>query len=135
MATKRLNRILALGLALAISGVAPLFAAAAPPPNQDPPPKPAPVRVGGNIKEPKLIKKVEPVYPDEAKANGVQGVVIIEAVIATDGSIGSAKVLRSVPLLDVAALDAVKQWKYEVTYVDNVAVEVIMVVTVNFSLK
>jgi len=93
------------------------------------------VRVGGNIKEPKLLKKVDPVYPEEAKANGVQGIVIIEAVIAKDGSVGSAKVLRPVPLLDVAALDAVKQWKYEVTYVDNDPVEVIMVVTVNFTLK
>jgi protein TonB len=129
---RMLKRLFALGLMLALSGVAPLIAA-----TQDPPPptKPAPVRVGGNIPIPKLLKKVEPVYPEEAKANGVQGMVIVEVVIATDGSVASAKALRPVPILDAAALDAVKQWKYEVTYVDNVAVEVIMAVTVNFTLK
>ena len=112
--------------------VAPTVAAAQDPP---PPPKPAPVRVGGNIPEPKLLTRVEPVYPADAKANGIQGVVILEITIAKDGSIGSAKVLRGVPPLDSAALDAVKQWKYQITYVEDNPVEVLMVVTVNFVLK
>jgi len=125
-------RILAVVVAIAISGVAPLVAA-----TQDPPPPPpkAPVRVGGNIKEPKVLKRVEPDYPEDAKANGIQGLVLLEITIATDGSVKSVKVLRPLPPLDAAAVEAVKQWKYEITYVENDPVEVLMVVTVNFTLK
>jgi TonB family protein len=94
-----------------------------------------PVRVGGVVKEPKKIKDVKPVYPDEAKEAGVQGMVILEVVIGKDGSVTSAKVLRPVPLLDKAALDAVEQWKYEPTQLDGEPVDLLMVVTVNFSLK
>jgi len=64
----------------------------------------------------------------------VQGVVIIEATIGTDGSVQEAMVLRSIPLLDDAALDAVRQWKYKPTLVNGEPVPVIVKVTVNFSL-
>ena len=80
----------------------------APPP--PPPPPSAPVRVGGNIKAPTKTKNVNPVYPPIAQSARVQGVVIIEATIGADGRVKDAKVLRSIPLLDQAALDAVKQW-------------------------
>ena len=106
--------------------------AAAPPP---PPPPPAPVRVGGNIKPPQQVKKVNPVYPAIAQSARVQGVVIIEATIGPDGRVKDAKVLRSIPLLDQAALDAVKQWVYSPTLLNGVPVPVIMTVTVNFTLQ
>ena len=61
--------------------------------------------------------------------------VIIEATIGKDGSVKDAKVLRPVPLLDQAALDAVKQWKYTPTLLNGVPVEVVMTVTVNFTLQ
>ena len=77
----------------------------APPP---PPPPQAPVRVGGNIKPPQKVKDVKPVYPSIAQSARVQGVVIIEATIGPDGKVKDAKVLRSIPLLDQAALDAVQ---------------------------
>jgi periplasmic protein TonB len=64
----------------------------------------------------------------------VQGVVIIELVIATDGTVGEAWVLRSIPLLDQAALDAVVEWRYEPTLLNGAPVEVIATVTVNFTL-
>ena len=102
------------------------------------PPRPsgnAPVRVGGNVKVPTKLVDVRPVYPPDAQAARVQGVVIIEATIAPDGTVGDARVLRSIPLLDQAALDAVKQWKFEPTIVGGTAVPVIMTVTVNFSLQ
>ena len=83
---------------------------AAPPPPPPPPPPPAPVRVGGKIKQPSKIKDVKPVYPPIAQSARVQGVVIIEATIGPNGAVQEAKVLRSIPLLDAAALDAVKQW-------------------------
>jgi protein TonB len=92
------------------------------------------VRVGGDIKEPKKIKDVRPVYPQIAQTAKVQGVVIIEATIGKDGSVKDAKILRSVALLDQAALDAVKQWKFSPTLLNGVPVEVLMTVTVNFTL-
>lgn len=93
------------------------------------------VRVGGDVKEPKKIKDVKPVYPEEAKNAGIQGIVIIEAVIGTDGSIQEAKVLRPVDLLDKAALDAVMQWRYTPTLLNGEPVEVVMTVTVTFTLS
>ena len=105
----------------------------APPP--PPPPPPAPIRVGGQIKQPTQLKRVNPVYPAIAQSARVQGVVIIEAVIGQNGKVQETKVLRSIPLLDAAALDAVKQWEYTPTLLNGVAVPVIMTVTVNFTLQ
>ena len=95
----------------------------------------APVRVGGNIKTPTKTKDVKPVYPPIAQSARVQGVVIIEATIGPDGRVKDAKVLRSIPLLDQAALDAVKQWQFTPTLLNGVPVPVIMTVTVNFTLQ
>ena len=120
-------------LGLAIVGVAPLTAFAQDPP--PPPPTSAPVRVGGLVKEPKRIGYVEPVYPEIAKNAKVSGMVIIEIQIAKDGSVAKTKLLRPAPLLDEAAVEAVKQWKYEVSYLANEPVEVLLIVTVNFTLK
>lgn len=93
-----------------------------------------PVRVGGSIKEPMLIKKVPPVYPPIAQSAGVTGVVIVEALIDFDGSVREARILRSVALLDQAALDAVRQWVFQPTVLNGAPVQVVMTVTVNFSL-
>ena len=76
----------------------------------------------------------EPVYPQTARDAGVQGVVILEIVIGEDGAVANARVLRSIPLLDQAALDAVRQWRYEPTLLNGVPTSVIMTATVNFSL-
>src|SRR5215813_5278554 len=100
-----------------------------------PPPPPAPVRVGGNIRPPTKTKDVRPVYPSIAQSARVQGVVIIEATIGPDGRVQEAKVLRSIPLLDAAALDAVKQWVFTPTTLNGTPVPVIMTVTVNFTLQ
>ena len=58
--------------------------------------------------------------------------MIVEITIAPDGSVSNAKILRSIPLLDAAALEAVRQWRYEPTFLNRAAVPVIMTVTVNF---
>ncbi len=105
----------------------------APPP--PPPPPQAPVRVGGNVKAPERIKFVPPVYPQIAQSARVSGIVIIEATIGKDGSVTEAHVIRSIALLDQAALDAVKQWRYTPTTLNGVPVPVIMTVTVNFTLQ
>jgi TonB family protein len=94
----------------------------------------APVRVGGDIKEPKRLVDVKPVYPEIAQQAGVQGIVIVEAIIGTDGAVESARILRPVPLLDQAALDAVTQWRYEPTLLNGQPVPVVMTVTVSFTL-
>src|SRR6188768_4179686 len=95
---RNLVRVVALSTTLAVVGSGALVIAASQP--QDP--QKQPVRVGGTIKEPKKLKDVAPVYPEEAKANKIQGVVIVEAVIGTDGKVNSAKVLRPVAVLDQA---------------------------------
>jgi len=93
------------------------------------------LRVGGEIKAPKKIKDVRAVYPPIAREAGVTGVVIIEAKIGADGFIEDARVLKSIPLLDEAALDAVKQWQFEPTLLNGRPVPVMMTTTVNFSLQ
>jgi protein TonB len=93
------------------------------------------LRVGGNIRPPQKIVNVAPIYPQEAQDARVQGVVILEVKVDADGSVAEAWVLRSIPLLDQAALDAVRQWRYSPTLLNGVAVPVVMTVTVNFSLS
>jgi protein TonB len=104
------------------------------PPAPTPPPVQA-VRVGGNIKEPTKIKNVSPIYPDIAKQARVQGIVILECTISPQGRVTDVKVLRGIPLLDQAGIDAVKQWQYTPTLLNGVPVPVIMTVTVNFRLN
>jgi len=91
------------------------------------------VRVGGGIQPPTKIRDVKPVYPPIARQAGVTGVVILEVVIDTDGNVAEARVLRSIPLLDQAALDAVKDWKYVPTQMNGATIPVILTLTVNFT--
>jgi TonB family protein len=95
----------------------------------------APVRVGGGIKEPRKLKHVSPAYPEIARQARVQGVVILECTIGPDGRITHVTVLRGIPLLDAAAVEAVRQWVYAPTLVNGVPARVIMTVTVNFKLS
>jgi TonB family protein len=93
-----------------------------------------PMRVGGNIKAPVKTRNVAPLYPAAAQATGVQGVVIIELTIGPKGTVREARVLRSIPMLDQAALDAVRQWEYTPTLLNGIPVPVVMTVTVQFRL-
>jgi TonB family protein len=106
-----------------------------PPPPPPPPGGKAPVRVGGNIKPPTKTRDVRPVYPDEARSAGVQGVVILEALIDESGQVIWTQVLRSIPMLDQAAREAVQQWQFTPTLLNGEPVPVIMTVTVNFTLQ
>jgi periplasmic protein TonB len=104
----------------------------------DPPPAPeAPkvYRVGGVIREPRRIVDVPPVYPAIAVAARKEGVVILEAMLDENGKVAQLKVLRSEPLLDEAALEAVRRWRYTPTLLNNVPVPVLLTVTVRFSLR
>ena len=84
---------------------------------------------------PRRFTTCRPSYPPIAVAARVEGVVIIEATIGADGRVQDARVLRSVPLLDQAALDAVRQWAYTPTTLNGVPVPVVMTVTVRFQLQ
>jgi TonB family protein len=95
----------------------------------------AAVPVGGKIKQPIKTKDVKPAYPADAQSAKVAGTVIIEATIGANGKVIDAKVLRSVPKLDQAALDAVKQWEYSPTLLNGKPVPVKMTVTVTFRLQ
>jgi TonB family protein len=93
----------------------------------------APLRIGGQIKPPLKIKDVKPVYPAIAKSARVAGAVTIEATIGPDGKVIDAKVVRSIPLLDQAALDAVRQWEYTPTLLNGVPVPILVTVTITFT--
>ena len=91
------------------------------------------VRVGGRIKAPEKIKDVKPVYPAIAQSARVVGTVTIEATIGPDGKVIDAKVVRSIPMLDQAALDAVRQWEYTPALLNGKPVPVVINVTINFT--
>ncbi len=94
-----------------------------------------PMRIGGDIRPPRKIKDVHPIYPPIAQSARVQGVIIIEAIINATGDVVHARVLRGQPLLDQAALEAVEQWQFQPTLVKGVPTPIIMTVTVNFVLE
>jgi periplasmic protein TonB len=104
---------------------------AAPPP---PPPAPKLVRVGGVIREPRKIVHVPPLYPEFARQSRVEGVVTLEAILDAAGRVESVKVLSAQPLLEDAAVRAVKQWRYTPTELNGVPVPVLMTITIRFSL-
>ena len=106
-----------------------------PPPPPPPPQKLAPIRVGGEIRAPELTYRVEPVYPDIAVMAHATGVVILEATINERGEVTNVTVLRSRKLLDQAAIDAVKQWRYTPLLLNGVPRTFILTVTLNFSIK
>lgn len=93
-----------------------------------------PVRVGGTVRPPAKIVDIRPLYPAVARQARAEGTVEIEIVIGPTGNVEQARVIRSVPLLDRAALDAVRQWKYAPTIVNGVAVPVTIAVGVSFAL-
>ena len=106
----------------------------APPPVVVAPPQ-LPVRVGGTVRAPLNLRGADPVYPPIAQSARIQGIVIIEATIGADGRVTNARILRSVPMLDQAALDAVSGWEYTPSMLNGVPVPVIMTVTVQFTLS
>jgi protein TonB len=105
------------------------------PQDAPPPPEVKPVRVGGQIQPPRKLKDVLPVYPDLARAARVEGTVIVECTISPRGTVSDVRVLRGIPLLNAAAVDAVRQWVYTPTLLNGVPVPVIMTITVTFQFR
>jgi protein TonB len=99
-----------------------------------PPGKSAPVRVGGRVRPPRAIIQTHPEYPTLAKQAHVQGQVQIDAVLDEQGNVIEMKIVSGPPLLYQAALDALKKWKYEPTYLNDQPIAVQMLVTITFTL-
>jgi protein TonB len=113
------------------------IAAAVPLPPAVPPtgPRPPePIRVGSVILSPRPVTRVEPVYPPQAMSARVEGIVILEVKLDATGKVTDARVLRSVPLLDQAALEAVREWVYTPTCFNGAAIPQIISVSVPFTL-
>jgi TonB family protein len=89
----------------------------------------------GEIITPKIISKVNPVYPEAARKAGIQGIVLLEATTDEKGNVVKVKVLKSIPELDQAAIDALKQWKYEPVIIEGKPKGITFTVTVNFALR
>ena len=125
-----------LGGILASNSIATAPPAFAPPPPPPPPPKAAapvaPVRVGGKVQEPRPIKMVPPVYPPLASKARVSGTVVLEATLTAQGTVEEIHVISGHPLLIEAAIDCVKQWQYEPTYLNGEPVPVILTARVHF---
>jgi len=129
------------------------FEGAVPPPPPPPPPPPrkykdfaskkeieeftkGAVPIEGDLKPPKLIKRVNPVYPEKARKAKVDGIVILGIRTDIDGHVKAAKIYKSKsPLLNKAAVAAVKQWVYEPLFIDGIAKEALFTVTVRFKLN
>jgi protein TonB len=90
------------------------------------------VRVGGVVRAPTKVRDAAPVYPEGARASGVQGIVILELTLGVDGTVAEARVVRSVPGLDEAALAAVQQWAFTPTLLNGIPTRVLYNVTVSF---
>src|SRR5207302_9860830 len=102
-----------------------------------PPPLPMPgsLRVGGNVMAKRIITRVQPVYPEEARMARISGTVRLHVLIAKDGTVEQVEVVSAHPLLQQAAIDAVRQWRYQSTLLNGEAVEVDTTVDLIFSLN
>jgi protein TonB len=108
----------------------------APPPPPPPPAPKGPVRIGGQINPPQLVKRVEPVYPQLAVNAHVQGVVILEATVDEEGAVREVRLLRSAnPLLDREAEIALRQWRYSPLVLNGTRVPFVLTVTLSFFLE
>lgn len=104
--------------------------------NVPPPPKVLQrIRQGGNVQAARLINRVQPTYPPLARQARIQGTVRLHAIIAKDGTVQQLEVLSGHPLLVQSALDAVRQWRYQPTLLNNEPVEVDTTIDVIFSLN
>ncbi len=102
-----------------------------------PPPKPSQqrVRIGGNVQAAKMIRQIQPMYPQIAKTAHVQGTVMLHAIIAKDGSVQELQYISGPALLMRSAMDAVRQWKYQPTLLNGEPVEVDTTISVVFTLS
>ncbi len=114
-----------------VGGVIGGIVTSAPPPRQE-----APLRVGGDVKAPVVISRVEPTYPEVARKARISGIVIVECIIDKNGTVQNVQILKPLPFgLDQAAAEAVKKWRFKPGTLNGQPVDVIFNLTVNFKLN
>ena len=97
--------------------------------------KKEPIRVGGNVFQPKLVKHVDPEYPPEARDANVEGGVVVSALIDREGNVKDAVALSGHRLLRGAAVDCVKQWRYQPALLDGMPWPMRLSITIIFELQ
>jgi TonB family protein len=117
--------------ASALPGITAPNAASIPAPTMQPE---GPVKIGGNVKAPKLINSVAPIYPANARSSGVQGEVVVDTTIDKTGKVVKMHVVSGPLMLRESALDSLKRWKYEPSSLNGDPVEVQMQITIKFRL-
>ena len=122
------------GVLVGVVGV-PFFDPGTPTPEAEAQPEAGPAVAGVDVAPPRKTRHVPPLYPPVAAAARIEGTVVLEAIIDHEGNVSNLRVVQSIPLLDRAALDAVRQWKYEPTRLNSRPVPVVMTVTVTFVLN
>jgi TonB family protein len=130
------------GLTTNTTGIAPPPPPPPPPPTAPvsigriiPPPSPALTRIGPDVAQANLISSVPPAYPEAARAARVQGTVVLQATISKDGLVEDLVIINGHPLLNDAAIQAVRQWRYRPQVVNGQAIPVITTITVNFAMR
>jgi protein TonB len=103
-----------------------------PPPD---PPRQGPVRVADLPVAPRKTVDVRPIYPELARMARVEGTVVVEAVLDPSGRVTQLRVIKSIPLLDGAAMDAMRQWRYTPSLYGGRPVSVLMTITMRFTLQ
>lgn len=104
-------------------------------PSAPAPAAPPPVRVGGQIKAPRVVERVMPEYPQLAEATRLSALIILEAVVDPRGRVQDVKVLRGHPLFDESAIAAVQKWRYEPLLLNGIPTPFVLTVTVQFAVK
>jgi protein TonB len=122
------------GVAAGIVGGLPADVPAPPPPPPVAAPR-GPVRIGGELKAPALLQRVEPVYPAMAMSANIQGTVILEATVDEEGQVQDLRVISGPPLLQKAAVTAVRQWRYSPVLLNGRPASFILTVVLSFNLQ
>jgi protein TonB len=104
-------------------------------PQEAPPPVSKVVRVGGLIKTPQILKKVDPAYPELAKQARVSALIILEATVDATGRVQEVTILRGSPIFDEAAIEAVKQWQYRPLLLNGIPTPFVLSVTLKFTFR
>jgi protein TonB len=103
-------------------------------PTEAPPPPKNVVRIGGNVKLPKKVKNVSPVYPELAKASRLSAIVVVDAEVDTRGVVTAVKIIRGHPLFDATVEEAIKQWRYQPLLLNGEPTAFVVTVTLPFTL-
>jgi len=128
-----ISRFLALAILVVLAGLA--VAQTAPPAQTDPPAKPMKLRVSSRVAEEMKIHDVQPKYPREARERGIEGDVLLQATIDTQGNIINLRAVQGEPILVEASMDAVKKWRYRPYKLKGEPVEVETTIRVQFHMR